>query len=312
MAFSCMAFGMTAFADEDECELYGHEWEDESIEKPATFKENGYYRWMCEICGEFGPRTTIYKIASVELAKKSYVYTGSKIKPAVIAKDSKGEEIEPCEYDVEYKNNLNPGTATAKIEFSEYYAGKVTRTFTIVPAKMSAPIVKNASKGFSIYWKKVKGATSYQIFRKKAGSGYVKAATISDPNKRSYWDKSSDANVNGAKYTYKVRAYKGKTKVAYSATKSCYKLAQPKAPSVTNSGAGKITVSWKKNDQATGYKVKYVTGEKVKIKGTAKTKKVLTVTPGKTYKVYVCAYKTVGDWVCYSKYSPAKTITVTK
>ena len=286
MAFSCAFFGMTAFAE---------------VYQPADFEDSGWGET------EDGPYE-IAQLDTAEVAKKTYAYTGSRIDPKVIVKDVDGMEVDKVFYDVK-GNRVTVGTATATITFSGWYKGTVKRTFKIVAAKTKAPTVKNASKGFSIYWKKVKGATSYQVWRKKAGSGYVKAATISDPNKLSYWDKISAADVNGAKYTYKIRAYRRTAEVAYSATKSCYKLAQPKTPTVTNSGTGKITVSWTKNDKATGYNVEYVTGKSVKVKGTAKTKKILTVTPGKTYKVYVRAYKTVGDLVYYSKYSPAKTIT---
>ena len=290
--------------------------------KPATTTKDGSAEWESGE-GEINTFQT-RKIKSVALSAGSFPYTGKPIVPKVTVKNSRGKVIDKRYYKVTMSKNTLVGTANVKVDFDKgvriaqgmedpagdtLYAGSVTKTFKIVPAKVAAPTVTNASKGFSIYWKKVNGATGYEVWRKKAGGSYVKAATISDPNKLSYWDKSSEANVNGVKYTYMVRAYRGKVKVAYTGIKSYYKLDMPQGLTVKNSGSGKITASWQKNEKATGYKVKYVTGNTAKIKGTAKTRKVLTVTPGKTYKVSVRAYKTVGDKMYYSKFSPAKTIT---
>ena len=311
---------LTAHAQEDQDVPSG--WGLWQPNKSATTTEDGSAEWESSE-GEIDTFKT-RKIKSVALSAGSFSYTGKAIVPKVTVKDSRGKVIDKRYYKVSVSKNTLVGTAKVKVDFDKgiriaqgmedpagetLYAGSVTKTFKIVPAKVAAPTVTNASKGFSIYWKKVNGATGYEVWRKKAGGSYVKAATISDPNKLSYWDKSSEANVNGVKYTYMVRAYRGKVKVAYTGIKSYYKLDMPQGLTVKNSGSGKITASWQKNEKATGYKVKYVTGNTAKIKGTAKTRKVLTVTPGKTYKVSVRAYKTVGDKVYYSKFSPAKTIT---
>ena len=319
MAVSCAAFGMTAFAvgwcpmcDGDLTALYG--------DPPATTKSDGEMLYECPNCGYRLHEDEIYRIDYVGFHQNTYAYTGTPRKPAPIVADSHEDLIGDDNYEVTYKNNTAIGKATAIIEFNGcYYEGKVTRTFIIAPAKMAAPTVVNAPKGFKISWtKQPKGAGGYQIWRKKGTGKYQKIATIKDPSKRSYADSSDAANENGTKYAYKIRAYKTVKGVDYlgliSAEKVSYKVARPAAPAVKNSGAGKISVSWKKNAKASGYKVKYVTGKTTKIaevKGASITGVSLSVKRKAKYSVYVQAYKTVSGKTYHSCFSPAKTITTT-
>ena len=72
--------------------------------------------------------------------------------------------------------------------------------------------------------------------------------------------------------------------------------AKSAAPTLANSTKDILTVTWKKNAKASGYKIQCVAGsitKTVTVKGNAIMKKVLAFTKGKTYKVSVRAYKTV-------------------
>ena len=183
------------------------------------------------------------------------------------------------------------------------------------------PSVVNAAKGFKITWTKVPGAAGYEVWRSADnGKTYIKANTIKSGSTTTYTNSADAANKNGVKYKYKFRAYKtvyGKTCYSnFSPMKACYKVTTPAAPSVSNSGAGRLTVKWKKNSQASGYKILYKTGttsKTVVVKGTSTLSKTLTgLKKGASYKVYVKAYKTVSGINYNSAWSAAKTVTTTK
>ncbi len=94
-------------------------------------------------------------------------------------------------------------------------------------------------------------------------------------------------------------------------------LAKPVLTTGTkNIAKRKIVVKWKKNSTCTGYQVKYVTGsttKTVKVRGKSTLSKTLkSLKKGKTYKVYVRCYKTVGSKTYYSPYSTYKKVKVRK
>ena len=178
--------------------------------------------------------------------------------------------------------------------------------------------VKNTSGGVKVTWNKNSKADGYYIYRSKNGGDYTKVKTISGAGKVSWTDTS--AKTNGAKYQYKIKAYKkvdGVTyKSAYSAAKTVYRLSRPTIESAKNTSGKKITVTWNKNAKATGYQIKYVKGSTVKyitVSGNANVKKVISgLTKDKTYKVYVRSYKTVSGTKYYSAWSDVKSVKVTK
>ncbi len=90
--------------------------------------------------------------ASIDLPSKGIVYTGSEIKPAVTVKYTKNGSrtiVGTGEYDVEYSNNINVGTASAKITLSDAYENKViTKTFTIYPAKIGSAAITGIKKSY--------------------------------------------------------------------------------------------------------------------------------------------------------------------
>ena len=72
-------------------------------------------------------------------------------------------------------------------------------------AKPTSPKAKATKGKITVSWKKVTGATGYQVYRStKKGSGYKLVGTITKGSKVKYVDKSS--KKAGTKYYYKVRA----------------------------------------------------------------------------------------------------------
>ena len=150
--------------------------------------------------------------------------------------------------------------------------------------------VKNTTSGVYSSWKKVSGATSYEIYR-KAGSAksWTKIATT---KKTSYTDKNVKS---GTTYKYAIRAVNSSTKSKYGSTayETIKYLSAPKLEKITSTKSG-VTVYWNTVKGASKYLVYRKTGsgeyELIKTVSGAKTVKYLdkTAKKGKTYsyKVY--------------------------
>lgn len=112
-----------------------HQWG--TYIEPATLDENGMQMQQCEICGESKEETeeTIYHPDQYTFAKA--VYTGEPVEPKLTITDTEGEEIDASNYDVEYSNNTEVGTASAVVMFKgDYYSGvKDDLTFEIEPSE---------------------------------------------------------------------------------------------------------------------------------------------------------------------------------
>lgn len=73
--------------------------------------------------------------------------------------------------------------------------------------------VKGSKSGVKVTWKKVKSAVTYDVYRKKSGSKYIKIATVKGGSKVTYTDKKAEKGVT---YYYTVRACSGIYKGAYT------------------------------------------------------------------------------------------------
>lgn len=85
---------------------------------------------------------------------------------------------------------------------SGYVSSGVATKYLDVPELLK---ITTAKKGVTLKYGAIKGAKSYNIYRKTSGSSWKKIATVS--GKTNYLDKSA---VKGTKYTYTVRAVNGK------------------------------------------------------------------------------------------------------
>ena len=193
--------------------------------------------------------------------------------------------------------------------------GKTTKYLSKVT--LSTPT--NASSGITVKWSKVTGASGYKVYR-QAGSStkWSTVATIKSGSTVSWTDTKTSS---GTKYTYSVRAYSGKYMSVKGSTngltKTMYRLSRPSITYLKNTGSRKFTVKWKKVSGATGYQVSYRIGsaasKRVTVKGSSTVSKSITcLSKGKTYKVYVRAYKTVGGKNYYSAWSSYKTVKISR
>lgn len=96
------------------------------------------------------------KPENVRLSKTSLTYNGKAQKPAVSAKDAKGEQISSADYTVTYSNNINVGQAAVTIVFKNGYNGTIRKTFLIKPKGTALVKLTPKKRGFIVQWKKQK------------------------------------------------------------------------------------------------------------------------------------------------------------
>lgn len=108
-------------------------------------------------------KTSIAK-AKITGLKASYVYNGKGQKPGIKVKLGSKTLKKGSNYTISYSNNVNAGRGKIKIKGVGKYTGTVTKTFKIVPNKMTITKVKSSKgKTIQVTWKKNVQATGYQI-----------------------------------------------------------------------------------------------------------------------------------------------------
>lgn len=156
-------------------------------------------------------------ITSVTLkAIGTKAYTGKAIKPSVTLKDGNTTLKNGTDYTVSYSNNKKIGTAKVTIKGIGNYEGTRTASFKIVPNKTKIAKAKRKGKKLTLQWKKVKGATGYEI--KYSTSSKFKKAKTKTTKKCKFTLKLP----NKKKWYVRIRAYKkvGKKKVYGSYSKA--------------------------------------------------------------------------------------------
>ena len=190
----------------------------------------------------------------------------------------------------------------AKVSCKIKVRPKATANFKAAPAA--------GGKGIRLAWTKVAGATNYQIYR---NGKLVK--TVGDV---AAWT-DTGANVNGARYTFKIYAKAAAGVSSQYKTVVYYKLNRPAAPRVTKSASGKATVRWAKNNKAGGYQIQYslrsnFSGAKrvTVTRNSIVSKVIVSLSKGKVYYVRTRAYKKVGGVTYYSAWGAAAKVRISK
>lgn len=172
------------------------------------------------------------------LSKRSYVYSGKKIKPATSVEfeynnwDKSKYLKKGTDYTVTYTNNLNVGTAKAKAMGKGNYGSSVTESFTILPKGTTISKVTKAKKAFTVKWKKQAAKmsksriTGYQIrYSLKSSMAGAKTVTVKGYAKTSKTIKKLKAKK---KYYVQVRTYKTVSKKNYYSAWSAKKTVKTK------------------------------------------------------------------------------------
>ena len=149
-------------------------------------------------------------------------FTGKNITQSITVKYNVKTLKNGTDYTVSYSSNKNIGTATVKIAGKGSYAGTITKTFKINPAKQEIQKLTAKSKAFFVDWAQKGSATGYEI-QYATNSKFTSAKKVTITNNKT--DKTTVSKLSGKKkYYVRVRSYttaKGtKYYGAWSASKS--------------------------------------------------------------------------------------------
>ena len=149
-------------------------------------------------------------------------YTGKNITQSFTVKYNGKTLKKGTDYTVSYSSNKNIGTATVKVTGKGSYAGTITKTFKINPAKQEIQKLTAKSKAFFVDWAQKGSATGYEI-QYATNSKFTSAKKVTITNNKT--DKTTISKLSGKKkYYVRVRSYttvKGtKYYGAWSASKS--------------------------------------------------------------------------------------------
>ena len=169
--------------------LMNAEWH---YQEPCTF--DGTVEWNTEDVQFKG--TTPYMICS-----------GKALIPRFTLKDADGETVDPATYSVEYRENVNAGTAYIFVTFSEGYTGTMRLFFKIYLPATTETSIWNIKDGIKLIWKPVPGADGYVIYRRAwnlQSAGWTTFERWNNTTSTTWTDKTVYA---GTRYQYGVKAY---------------------------------------------------------------------------------------------------------
>lgn len=263
--------------------------------------------------------------------KKEVFYTGRLIKP-VTSVWCGGKELTPgTDYEVTYKNNLKPGTATFTITGKGAHKGSVEGQFQIIDRLQVSTINSlqytyqsgsldsfDARTKYSVYldFFVVEHATYYEVELSDRNGKKVKTVKVK-PTKKELVKKNINAlsqDVCGIR----IRAGRGKIHSKWS--QKMYVLKQPKAQA--RSYQGNVQIRWEKLGGASGYEIymgKTKDGNFTKVATTGKNTTIKSIGKFKqkkikagTYYYYVRAKKKVGATVYRSDISYISKVVIGK
>ena len=250
--------------------------------------------------------------AVFKLSGTTFTYTGKPIKPAVTVTCSGSKLAEGKDYELEYKNNKNAGTASVVIRGIGDYSGAAQKSFTIkkavnkITAKNFVKTYSAKAQSFALGVKITNGTPKYVSSSKsvtvsKTGTATVKAGFVGS----AVITVTAPEYINYSKTTKKITIKVNPSKTAIV--------------SAVSPAAGKMTVKWKKNSVGTGYQVQYSTSSAFATvksawisKNTSVSKTITGLAKGKKYYVRVRTIKTVSGVKYYSGWSEVKAVTIKK
>lgn len=195
-----------------EIKAKGHVAGDWITDKAAAVGVKGRKHRSCMVCGAVVESADIPALspksissASVSLSIATYSFDGKFKTPSVTVKLGSTALRKGIDYVVSYRNNKNAGKATVVITGKGLYAGTITRTFVINPAKQEIQKLTAKSKGFYIDYAAKGHATGYEIQYATNSSFSGAKKTVITSNKT---DKVTVSKLSGnKKYYVRVRTY---------------------------------------------------------------------------------------------------------
>ena len=258
----------------------------------------------------------------VELEKTVVDYNGSPATPAVTVKDNGQVLAEGTDYEVRYSYNGEVGRATVTVTGCGDYTGERRVYFVIRLGKTTKVNLTNVASGIKVDWKEVPGARCYKVYRRNTADSDSSYEFVFMTTRLYGTDKNVKPD-NGTKYTYKVVASESKTSSLADSpvfrTGTGYRLIPVGIKSLTNSAAGRMTVTYDKNAKSSGYVVRFglksdmSDAKVITVKGAGTTSRTFSgLQKGKTYYVQVRTYKLEDGVRYYSGYCTTKTVKIVK
>ena len=195
-----------------EIKAKGHVAGDWITDKAAAVGVKGRKHRSCTVCGAVVETADIPALspksissATVSLSIATCSFDGKVKTPSVTVKLGSTALRNGIDYVVSYSNNKNVGKATVVITGKGLYAGTITRTFVINPAKQEIQKLTAKSKGFYIDYAAKGHATGYEIQYATNSSFSGAKKTVITSNKT---DKVTVSKLSGnKKYYVRVRTY---------------------------------------------------------------------------------------------------------
>ena len=195
----------------------------ENIEK-AKPGEDGYASIDCEECGDTKEERDIAAPEEIVLSPAVDTYNGKAKTPKVKITGSDGKTIAASNYKVIYASGRkNVGRYAVTVQFTgKYYAGKMTKTFDILPKGTSVSSAKAAKKAMTVKWKKQASQTSGYQLQYSQKSNFKSGNKTVTVSKNSITSKKITKLTSKKTYYVRIRTYKtvkygGKSIKLYSA-----------------------------------------------------------------------------------------------
>ena len=159
--------------------------------------------YTCSVSKTYSIKNNFKKATISGISNKSY--TGKNITQSITVKYNGKTLKNGTDYTVSYSSNKNIGTATVKVTGKGSYAGTITKTFKINPAKQEIQKLTAKSKAFFVDWAQKGSATGYEI-QYATNSKFTSAKKVTIKNNKT--DKTTVSKLSGKKkYYVRVRSY---------------------------------------------------------------------------------------------------------
>ena len=228
---------------------------------------------------------------------KNYTYTGKELKQNVVLKDGNYTLVKDVDYTVKYLNNVNAGTASVIITGIGNYNECIIKEYIIAPKKVKSVNISTKNSKYVYKGKEVKPAVNVKTGKTKLVLNKDYKVTYKNNNK------PGDATLT-VKF---INNYSGTTTRKFTITPDKVKVNKQ-----TSFATKKVTLSWKKQKDITGYEIyrstkKNGTYARVAVVNANKNKYIDNkLESGKKYYYRIRAYKVDGEHYITGSFSMVK------
>jgi len=201
-------------------EPLGHSESEWIVDREPTYERTGMRHKVCDRCKQITVTEVIPMLKTsiancrITLSSNSVTATGKEIEPKVRAAYEGQTLIYGVDYKVSYKNNINPGVATAVVTgIGSRFDSTKEITFKIKPKKVKGfKVSKKSATSLTLKWNTQKKITGYKIYMlntKTEKYQLVKTIRGASKNKVTVSRTPTGARLKNKKtYKFKICAYK--------------------------------------------------------------------------------------------------------